>query len=83
MAEGLKTYHELKLISEVGVLKTAWFTTFNFSIDFFEKYVLSALVKTNPFDLKNIKDFEALNDRILNAEGGAVDVKVFHDYRAV
>lgn len=52
-------------------------------MDFFEKYVLSALVKTNPFDLKNIKDFEALNDRIVNAEGGAVNVKVFHDYRAL
>jgi hypothetical protein len=84
MAEGLKPYNEFKkLISEVGVIKIAWFTTFNLSLDFFEKYVLSALVKTNPFDLKNIKDFEALNDRIINAEGGAVNVKVFHDYRAM
>ena len=84
MAEGLKPYTEFKkLISEVGVIKIAWFTTFNLSLDFFEKYVLSALVKTNPFDLKNIKDFEALNDRIVNAEGGAVNVKVFHDYRAM
>lgn len=84
MAEGLKPYNEFKkLISEAGVIKIAWFTTFNLSLDFFEKYVLSALVKTNPFDLKNIKDFEALNDRIVNAEGGAVDVKVFHDYRAM
>ena len=84
MAEGLKPYNEFKkLISEVGVIKIAWFTTFNLSLDFFEKYVLSALVKTNPFDLKNIKDFEALNDRIVNAEGGAVNVKVFHDYRAM
>ena len=84
MAEGLKPYNEFKkLISEVGVIKIAWFTTFNLSLDFFEKYVLSALVKTNPFDLKNIKDFEALNDRIVNAEAGAIDVKVFHDYRAM
>lgn len=84
MADGLKSYNEFKkLISEVGVIKIAWFTTFNLSLDFFEKYVLSALVKTNPFDLKNIKDFEALNDRIVNAEGGAVNVKVFHDYRAL
>lgn len=84
MADGLKSYNEFKkLISEVGVIKIAWFTTFNLSLDFFEKYVLSALVKTNPFDLKNIKDFEALNDRIVNAEGGAVNVKVFHDYRAM
>ena len=84
MADGLKSYNEFKkLISEVGVIKIAWFTTFNLSLDFFEKYVLSALVKTNPFDLKNIKDFEALNDRIVNADGGAVNVKVFHDYRAM
>lgn len=84
MAEGLKPYNEFKkLISEVGVVKIAWFTTFNLSLDFFEKYMLSALVKTNPFDLKNIKDFEALNDRIVNAEGGAVNVKVFHDFRAM
>ena len=84
MAEGLKPYNEFKkLISEVGGVKIAWFTTFNLSLDFFEKYLLSALVKTNPFDLKNIKDFEVLNDRIVNAEGGTIDVKIFHDYRAM
>jgi hypothetical protein len=84
MAEGLKSYTEFKkFIADVGFVKTAWFTTFNLNLDFFEKYVLAALVKTNPFDLKNIKDFEALNDRIVNAEGGSIDVKVFHDYRAL
>ncbi len=84
MSEGLKPYNEFKkLLSEVGLVKTAWFTTFNFSISFFEKYILSAIVKTNPFDLKNIKDFEALNDRILNSDAGPIDVKVFHDYRAL
>ena len=84
MSEGLKPYNEFKkLLSEVGLVKTAWFTTFNFSISFFEKYILSAIVKTNPFDLKNIKDFEALNDRVLNSEAGPIDVKVFHDYRAM
>lgn len=84
MAEGLKLYNEFKkLISEVGDVKTAWFSTFNLSLDFFEKYVLSALVKTSPFDLKNLKDYEALNDRFVNAEGGSIDVKVFHDYRAM
>ncbi|WP_055445557.1 phospholipase D-like domain-containing protein [Lacinutrix himadriensis] len=84
MAEGLKLYNEFKkTISEIGEIKMAWFTTFNLSLDFFEKYVLSALVQTNPFDIKNIKDFEALNDRIVNADSGSVDVKVFHDYRAM
>jgi len=84
MAEGSKLYNEFKkLISEVGDVKIAWFSTFNLSLDFFEKYVLSALVKTSPFDLKNIKDYEALNDRIINAEGGSIDIKVFHDYRAM
>ena len=84
MSEGLKPYNEFKkLLSDVGLVKTAWFTTFNFSISFFEKYILSAIVKTNPFDLKNIKDFEALNDRVLNSEAGPIDVKVFHDYRAM
>ncbi len=84
MAKGLKLYDEFKaLISEVGEVKIAWFTTFNLSLDFFEKYILSALVSIDPFNVRNLKDFEALNDRIINAENGSMDVKVFHDYRAI
>lgn len=81
--EGVKLYQQFRnLINGNTAIKLAWFTSFNFSISFFEKYVLSALVKTNSVDIKNIKDFEAINDRILNNEYGGMDVKVFHDFRA-
>jgi len=83
MAAGVKLYHQFKeLINETGEIKMAWFTSFNFSISFFEKYVLSALVKMDSFDLRTLKDFEALNDRIVNSANGGIDVRVFHDYRA-
>ena len=84
MAEDLKAYQDFKkVISELGNIKLAWFTTFNFKLDFFEKYVLSALVHSDPFDLRGIKDYEILNDRILNSENGPIDIKVFHDFRAL
>lgn len=84
MVDGLKTYNEFKkVIDQLGNVKLAWFTTFNFSVDFFERFILSALIKSSPYDLKSLKDFEVLNDRIVNTEDGAIDVKVFHDYRAM
>ena len=84
MAEDLKAYQDFKrVISELGNIKLAWFTTYNFKLDFFEKYVLSALVHSDPFDLRGIKDYEILNDRILNSENGPIDIKVFHDFRAL
>lgn len=84
MKEGIKLYNQFKqLISTTGEIKMAWFTTFNFSVSFFEKYILSALVQTSSQDLRSLKDFEALNDRIVNAENGGIDIRVFHDYRAM
>lgn len=84
MAEDIRAYQDFKkVISELGNIKLAWFTTFNFKLDFFEKYVLSALVHSDPFDLRGIKDYEILNDRILNSETGPIDIKVFHDFRAL
>ena len=84
MASGLKLYKEFEdLLAEVGEVKIAWFTTFTLSLEFFEKYILSALTQTQPFHLKNLKDYEALNDRLVNAESGPINTKVFYDYRAM
>jgi hypothetical protein len=84
MKAGLKTYEAFKqVISEVGNIRLAWFTTFNLNMDFFEKFVLSALAKMDPMELRSIKDYEALNERLLNSEDQGVDIKVFHDFRAL
>ncbi len=83
MKQGVKTYEAFKqVISEMGNIRLAWFTTFNLNMDFFEKFVLSALAKMEPMELRSIKDYEALNERLLNADEG-MDIKVFHDFRAL
>jgi hypothetical protein len=84
MKAGIKTYEAFKqVISEAGNVRLAWFTTFNLNMDFFEKFVLSALAKMDPMELRSIKDYEALNERLLHSEEQGADIKVFHDFRAL
>ncbi len=84
MKAGVKTYEAFKqLISEVGNVRLAWFTTFNLNMDFFEKFVLSALASMEPMELRSIKDYEALNERLLDTEDQGMNIKVFHDFRAL
>lgn len=83
MKQGVRAYEAFKqVVSEMGNIRMAWFTTFNLNMDFFEKFVLSALAKMEPMELRSIKDYEALNERLLNADEG-MDIKVFHDFRAL
>ncbi len=84
MAEGVKLYHEFtSFLKKRSKLKVAWFTTFNFSISFFERYILSALADTDYKNLRSLKDYEALNQRLFGEEEDVLNVKVFHDYRAL
>jgi hypothetical protein len=88
MAEGVKLYkHFVDQIGKMGRMKRAWFTTFNLDISFFEKYILSALVGSNYYDIKSPYDYEALNINLANEqeslEDDKIEVKVFYDYRAL
>ena len=70
MAEGVKLYHEFtSFLKKRSKLKVAWFSTFNFSISFFERYILSALADTDYKSLRSLKDYEALNQRLFGEEG--------------
>jgi len=71
------------LLRKVGTIRTAWFTTYNFDISFFEKYVLSAIAGMPPTDIRGPTGFEILNDKIVKSKDGKIDVKVFHDFRAM
>jgi len=84
MAEGIKLYqHFSSFLKERSRIKVAWFTTFNFSISFFERYMLSALANTDYRSLRSLKDFEALNQRLFGEEADAINIRVFHDFRAM
>lgn len=82
----MKIYQQFKeTLSVAGEIKIAWFTTYNFHLYFFEKYILSALANRDPQNLKNLKDYEALNV-VLHGEDfedKRIDVRVFHDFRAM
>ena len=76
-----------KQVQSLGPLQHAWFTSFNFNVDFFERHVLSTLLQMdNP---RSRIDFELmqqkLNGSIKNNNKGDVtldiDVKVFADQR--
>lgn len=88
MAEGIKLYkHFIDQINLIGKPKRAWFTTFNFDVHFFEKYILSALLGLPYKDLKNSYDYESLNDQLAQdaniLDDDKLEVKVFYDYRAL
>jgi hypothetical protein len=84
MAEGLKLYKEFNgFLKDKPNVKMAWFTTFNLSLPFFERYMLSAIAQTDYKNLRSLKDYEALNERLFGEESDTINIKVFHDYRAL
>lgn len=84
MAEGIKLYqHFTSFLKGRSRIKVAWFTTFNLSISFFERYMLAALANTDYRSLRSLKDYEALNQRLFGEEAEAINIKVFHDFRAM
>jgi hypothetical protein len=84
MAEGIKLYNQFtSFLKERSKVKVAWFTTFNFSISFFERYMLSALANTDYRNLRSLKDYEALNQRLFGEDEDAINIKVYYDYRAM
>jgi hypothetical protein len=84
MAEGIKLYNQFtSFLKERSKVQVAWFTTFNFSISFFERYMLSALANTDYRSLRSLKDYEALNQRLFGEEEDAINIKVFYDFRAM
>ena len=87
MRSDIKLYkHFVQEIENMGRIKRAWFTTFNFDIGFFEKYVLAALTGTAHTELRNPYDFESINKQLTNdgyfSEEDSLEVKVFCDFRA-
>lgn len=84
MVKGIKLYKEFRsVVEKAGPLKMAWFTTFNLSLSFFEKYVLPTLVGMDYQDVRNLKDFETLNSKMVGKEDDPIDVRVYYDYRAI
>jgi len=77
-----KIYYEYKniinIIKKAGKIKKAYFTTFNFSFDFFETYILPPLLEvdipTNEFEYENIN--EALENK-------KFEIKIFYDFSAL
>lgn len=85
MQSGIQLYAYWKSrIEEMGRIRTAWFTTFNLDIGFFEKYILSALLGMDARDMSRPEDYEvisnALNDQDANEH---LDARVFYDARAL
>lgn len=87
MSADIKLYkHFVQEIGKMGRIKRAWFTTFNFDIGFFEKYILSALSGVSYTELRNPYDYESINKQLTNdgdfTEEDSMEVKVFCDFRA-
>lgn len=71
-----KIYEEFKKnIENVGELKKAYFTTFELSIDFFERYILPLILGENIPE--NDFEYENLN---LALENSNIKIKVFYDF---
>jgi len=88
MDKGIKLYRYFEQeLTKMGVIKRAWFTTFNLDISFVEKYLLSILTGNFPSDLKIPQDYEIINDKLAASEEDLIndklEFKVFYDYRAL
>lgn len=66
------------IVDRIKPIEVAWFTTFNLDADLTERFLLSYLVGKAASELKTAEDFEGLN---LELQG--MDIKVWHDYRAM
>jgi hypothetical protein len=81
MQAGIQLYQYWKgRLEAMGKIRTAWFTTFNLDISFFEKYILSALMGIDARDMSRPEDYETLS-AALNADNTDeyMDVRVFYD----
>jgi phosphatidylserine/phosphatidylglycerophosphate/cardiolipin synthase-like enzyme len=85
MQSGVQLYSYWKSrIEEMGRIRTAWFTTFNLDIGFFEKYILSALTGMDARDMSRPEDYEAISNAFNdNSTDEHLDVRVFYDARAL
>lgn len=80
----MKSYNVFKdLIENEGPFKLAWFTSFNFNIQFFEKYMLSIFSEQDYKDLRNVKDYELMNQNLFGDLDDQLDCCAFYDYRAL
>ncbi len=71
----IKLYdHYRDAIKELGAVKRAWFTSFNFSCPFFESYLLPPLIGSDK--PRNIRDFEILQKELTDQE---IEVTVWAD----
>jgi hypothetical protein len=85
MQEGVQLYaHWKSRLEDMGRIRTAWFTTFNLDIGFFEKYILSALIGLDARDMSRPEDYEAISNALNeHADNDSIDVRVFYDARAL
>jgi len=72
----MKLYEKYKeIVKELGTIKKAYFTTFNISPEFVERYILPPLVGENiP---KNALGYESINQKLEKTK--KPDIKFFHD----
>lgn len=89
--------HFVERIKPLGKIKRAWFTTFNLDINFFEKYILSAVLGESPDNLRHPVHYESLSALLASSEAeltitktdskadssleAKTEVKVFYDFR--
>ncbi|MFN5619956.1 MAG: phospholipase D-like domain-containing protein, partial [Flavobacteriales bacterium] len=85
MQPGIQLYAYWKSrIEEMGRIRTAWFTTFNLDIGFFEKYILSALLGMDARDMSRPEDYEVISNALHDQHPNEhLDVRVFYDARAL
>ena len=85
MIEGVSLYKTFKKeIDKIGTIKSAWFTTFNFNVTFFEQWILPLITKVDFKQAKSLRDYEEINDLLIDTKDkSGIDVRVFYDYRAI
>ena len=85
MIEGAGLYKTFKKeLDKIGTIKSAWFTTFNLNITFFEQWILPMITKVDFNQAKTLRDYEEMNDLLTDTKDRlGIDVRVFYDYRAI
>ncbi|MFM9003983.1 MAG: hypothetical protein ACKOSR_00510, partial [Flavobacteriales bacterium] len=85
MQSGIQLYTYWKSrIEEMGRIRTAWFTTFNLDIGFFEKYILSAMLGLDARGMSRPEDYEVISNALHDQNPNEhLDVRVFYDARAL
>ncbi len=85
MIEGVGLYKTFKKeLDKIGTIKSAWFTTFNLNITFFEQWILPMITKVDFNQAKTLRDYEEMNDLLTDTKDrSGIDVRLFYDYRAI